>query len=426
MTELILDALKANNIDTYLIEDNKEEIAELFFIKKNLDMRRTENTHTSYVTVYRDFEKDGEKFRGDAAFTVEAATTREELDAKIKRAYTAAQFVPNPFYEIAPEVKQDCFTMESTLAGLTLEDVMKKYVEALYAADCDDKAFINTAESFVKKLTKHIINSNGVDVSYIKYSVEGEFVAQCKEPQDVETYQSFKFEGLDTEELTSQAREALKLTRDRAVADTAPKAGQYDVVLSGEYAATVMSYYRDRANGAYIYRQYSDYKTGDFIQGEKSEITGDIINADYLPSTPFSNEGVPMKKLPCIGEGVFQNIHSGCRYSYYLGIKPIGAYTKLEITPGTMSFEDMKKHKGLYVVNFSDFQMDSMGGNFGGEIRLAYLNDGEKITPVTGGSINGSIIEAQKSFRFSSETQNTSKFVGPKAILLKNVSVAGL
>ena len=316
--------------------------------------------------------------------------------------------------------------MESTLAGLTLEDVMKKYVEALYAADCDDKAFINTAEFFVKKLTKHIINSNGVDVSYIKYSVEGEFVAQCKEPQDVETYQSFKFEGLDTEELTSQAREALKLTRDRAVADTAPKAGQYDVVLSGEYAATVMSYYRDRANGAYIYRQYSDYKTGDFIQGEKSEITGDIINADYLPSTPFSNEGVPMKKLPCIGEGVFQNIHSGCRYSYYLGIKPIGAYTKLEITPGTMSFEDMKKHKGLYVVNFSDFQMDSMGGNFGGEIRLAYLNDGEKITPVTGGSINGSIIEAQKSFRFSSETQNTSKFVGPKAILLKNVSVAGL
>ena len=395
MTELILDALKANNIDTYLIEDNKEEIAELFFIKKNLDMRRTENTHTSYVTVYRDFEKGGEKFRGDAAFTVEAATTREELDAKIKRAYTAAQFVPNPFYEIAPEVKQDCFTMESTLAGLTLEDVMKKYVEALYAADCDDKAFINTAEFFVKKLTKHIINSNGVDVSYIKYSVEGEFVAQCKEPQDVETYQSFKFEGLDTEELTSQAREALKLTRDRA-------------------------------NGAYIYRQYSDYKTGDFIQGEKSEITGDIINADYLPSTPFSNEGVPMKKLPCISEGVFQNIHSGCRYSYYLGIKPIGAYTKLEITPGTMSFEDMKKHKGLYVVNFSDFQMDSMGGNFGGEIRLAYLNDGEKITPVTGGSINGSIIEAQKSFRFSSETQNTSKFVGPKAILLKNVSVAGL
>ena len=70
--------------------------------------------------------------------------------------------------------------------------------------------------------------------------------------------------------------------------------------------------------------------------------------------------------------------------------------------------------------------MDSMGGNFGGEIRLAYLNDGEKITPVTGGSINGSIIEAQKSFKFSKETQNTSKFVGPKAILLKNISVAGL
>ena len=124
MIELILEALKANNLETYLIEDGKEEIAELFFIKKNVDMRRAENTHTSYVTVYRDFEKDGVKFRGNAGFTVEPSTTREELDAKISRAYAAAQFVPNAFYEIAPAVKQDCFTVESSLSELTLEEAM--------------------------------------------------------------------------------------------------------------------------------------------------------------------------------------------------------------------------------------------------------------------------------------------------------------
>ena len=425
MIELILEALKANNIETYLIEDGKEEIAELFFIKKNVDMRRAENTHTSYVTVYRDFEKDGVKFRGNAGFTVEPSTTREELDAKISRAYAAAQFVPNAFYEIAPAVKQDCFTVESSLSELTLEEAMGKYVEALYAADCDDKAFINSAEFFVQKNTMHIVNSNGVDVSYVKYSAKGEFVAQCKEPQDVETYQDFAFEGLQTEELTNQAKEALKLTKDRAVATSAPKAGQYDVILSGKYAATVLSYYPSRSSGGYIYMQYSDYKTGEFIQGEKSEVTGDILNVDYLPSVPFSNEGIPMKKMSCIKEGVFENIHSGCRFAHYLGVEPTGDYRKIEVAPGNISFEDMKKQKGLYVVNFSDFQMDSMGGYFGGEIRLAYLNDGEKITPVTGGSINGSIIEAQKSFLFSKETQNTSKFVGPKAIMLKGISVAG-
>ena len=40
MIELILEALKANNIETYLIEDGKEEIAELFFIKKNFMMNK--------------------------------------------------------------------------------------------------------------------------------------------------------------------------------------------------------------------------------------------------------------------------------------------------------------------------------------------------------------------------------------------------
>ena len=426
MIELILEALKANNIDTYLIEDKTEEIAELFFIKKDLDMRRTENTDTCYVTVYKDFEKDGNKARGNASFTVEPSTTRKELNAKIVRAYTAASYVPNAFYEIAPAVKQDCITMESPLSKLSLEETMGKYVQALYTADCDDKAFINSAEFFVKKQTTHIVNSNGVDVCYVKYNVNGEFVAQCKEPQDVETYQDFHFEGLDTEALTIQAKEALKLTKDRATASTAPKAGQYDIILSGKYAATVMSYYINRTSGSFIYMQYSDFKTGDFIQGEKSELSGDILNIDYLPSTPFSNEGIPMKKLSCIKDGVFQNIHSGCRFSSYLNIAPTGNYTKIQVAPGTISFEDMKKQKGLYVVNFSDFQMDSSSGYFGGEIRLAYLNDGEKITPVTGGSINGSIIDAQKHFSFSKEIQNTSKFVGPQAILLKNVSVSGI
>ena len=69
--------------------------------------------------------------------------------------------------------------------------------------------------------------------------------------------------------------------------------------------------------------------------------------------------------------------------------------------------------------------MDSLGGYFGGEIRLAYLNDGETITPVTGGSVNGSIMEAQKDFIFSREKQNSTTFEGPKAVLLHQIRVAG-
>ena len=80
----------------------------------------------------------------------------------------------------------------------------------------------------------------------------------------------------------------------------------------------------------------------------------------------------------------------------------------------------------LWAVAFSDFQMDHMSGHFGGEIRLAYLIEADgTVTPVTGGSVNGSILEAQRSLVFSQERYLTAAYDGPYAVRLKDVSVAG-
>ena len=85
----------------------------------------------------------------------------------------------------------------------------------------------------------------------------------------------------------------------------------------------------------------------------------------------------------------------------------------------------MRSEPYLEVLNFSDFQMNAYNGHFGGEIRLAYLYDGEKKIPVTGGSINGNILEAQKNLVFSSEMQVEKDFEGPLAVCLENINVAG-
>ena len=85
----------------------------------------------------------------------------------------------------------------------------------------------------------------------------------------------------------------------------------------------------------------------------------------------------------------------------------------------------MKKEPYLNIVNFSDFQLNEMNGSFGGEIRLAFLFDGEKVTPVTGGSINGNFIELQKNARISKETQKQLDYEGPYAICFENINVAG-
>ena len=58
-------------------------------------------------------------------------------------------------------------------------------------------------------------------------------------------------------------------------------------------------------------------------------------------------------------------------------------------------------------------------------IRLAFLYDGEKKIPVTGGSINGQILEVQKKMVFSRETQIEDDFEGPMAVCLEGIRVAG-
>ena len=71
--------------------------------------------------------------------------------------------------------------------------------------------------------------------------------------------------------------------------------------------------------------------------------------------------------------------------------------------------------------------MDSMSGHFGGEIRLAYLIDeAGKATPVTGGSVNGSLLEAQGGLEFCSDRYEAEGYSGPYGMKIKNVSVAGV
>ncbi|MCD7885233.1 MAG: metallopeptidase TldD-related protein [Lachnospiraceae bacterium] len=440
MIDKIIKALRSQPVSDYLLRDVQTETVELFFIKKNLDMRRMENVRDCSVTVYRDFEKEGSVCRGEAGFTVGPSFSEEEISEKCRKAYLSAGFVANPRYELPSGTKLDCVTVESNLAGMSLEEAAGRMTEALFALDhsgdllggqtCSQMdsrsaAFLNSAELFVEKTTCHIVNSRGVDVSYVKYNVNGEFVAQCKKPQDVETYEHFSYDTLDTAGLSALVEKTLRMTEDRTLASAMPATGVYDVLLSDEYAAEIFRFYLERSAGHNIYQHMSDYQVGDFVQGKPEEVTGPLLHLDYVPTVPYSYEGIAMSTLPCIRDGIFTNVHGSARFCQYLGVKATGVYSKISCPPGEADFEEMKKRPGLYVVNFSDFQMNSTSGNFGGEIRLAYLNDGKTITPVTGGSVNGSIFEAQKDFVFSKEMQELPAFHGPKAVLLKQVAVAG-
>lgn len=423
MREKILQAIRKNEIQTYSVTEKTIEGAELYFIKKDLDMRRMKKDAYSEVTIYRDFEVDGKKMRGSADINIFPEMTQEEVDKAVSGAFYAASFVKNPYFEIPKGKKEDKVEVESTLYGKSLEEIGDVFVKALYCVDVHEDAFINTAEFFMDKTWTAIYNSEGVDVSYEKNSVRGEFVVQCITPQDVEQYQEFAYDDLDTEALTRQAEEALARVRDRANATEAPEKGNYKLLLSGKELRQLMDFYMRRSSSGMIYPGYSNYKMGMNVQGD--EVRGEKLNLTLHASAPYSSEGIPMKDLELLKKGELKAIPGNARFAYYLGVEPTGNYSAVKLDNGTKTFEEMKQDAYLYVVSFSDFSMDSFSGYFGGEIRLAYLSDGEKVTPVTGGSVSGNLLELQKDMTFSTERYKDKDYDGPFAVEFHGVAVAG-
>ncbi len=423
MRDIILNALKKNEIAAYMIRKTETESAELYFIKKELDMRRLKNTVSYEVTVYRDFEKNGKKMRGFCAAKVFPQMSAGEVEKAVADAYYAASFADNPYFGLPAGSSQAHITLPGRLASMPMEQAAEAFAESLYAADCREDAWINTAEFFVHKHTISICNSEGIDVSYTRGEAKGEFVVQCTQPQDVEQYQNFAYNDLDTEALTAQVKEALDMVVARAHATNAPAKGRYDVILSGKSMRTIFSFYAARANAQRVYPGYSKYQKGTKVQGE--QVSGERVNMTLKATAPYAYEGIPMKDLELIKDGELQALYGNVRFSSYLGIQPTGLYEAYKVENGSKSMEELKSTPYLHVVTFSDFQMNAFSGNFGGEIRLAYLYDGEKVTPVTGGSINGNFLELQSNIVFSKELYKDSRYEGPLAVRFCNVPVAG-
>lgn len=424
MLQMIKKALESQQILTYSIQEKLEESMELYFIRRNLDMRRRTKVRAYNVTVYHDFEENKTAYRGFASVVVSDGMNQEELEEKLKSAYFAASFAKNKWY---PLPAGDGSTAAENTLDCDWEQMAMELAEAAFAVDTRSDVFINSMEVFARRYAVRIVNSEGVDVSYIRCGIDGEFVAQCPAPQDVETYESFAYDKINAAEIQAKVERVLALTKDRAEAVKAAPAGTYRLIISDKYVPVLMEYFAERSNAALIYPGYSNYKVGDDVQmaGSDKPINGDRLDITLKATVPYSGEGITMKDRILLESGVLRTLHGGSRFCYYLGTEATGEYGKLEVKPGSCSIEAMKKEPYLYVVNFSDFQMDSFSGSFGGEIRLAYWFDGEKTVPVTGGSVNGTIMQAQKQMTLSSEMQDTKEFCGPLAVCIEGVTVAG-
>jgi PmbA protein len=141
--------MNCKDIDGWKIVEKKVMANELFFIKKDLDMNRVKDVHHFTVTVYKNFEEDGEKFKGSSDTQIHSTMNEAEIRSAIEGAAFAAKFVKNKYYPLARPVDRVQPQLKSNFSELPFSEWMPRITDGIFKADVYDKGWINSAELFL-------------------------------------------------------------------------------------------------------------------------------------------------------------------------------------------------------------------------------------------------------------------------------------
>ncbi len=423
--------LEQKDITGYKICETRIHSNELFFVKKNVDMDRAKDVLHYKVTVYINFEENSKKLTGSSSTFLHPTMTVQEMKRAIEEAAFAARYVKNPYYPLVKPVDTFREPPESKFAKESFSYWMNEITKAVYKNDIYDKGGINSCEIFLEKIKTRVVNSEGVDVSSINYQCMVEFITTWKEEgEEIELYRCINCSDFDAELLASEVKSMITICREKAIAQPTPALKTFPVIFTRSAVKELFSYYCFMSKASSVYNQYSTWKIGDLLQGEK--IKGDRITITLDPfihnstsSAVFDEDGFALAPVRIIEEGVLKQYSSDRRYSYYLGVETTGSIANMVVAEGSRTAKELQAEPHLMVAAFSDFTMDDVTGDFGGEIRLAWYDDGEKIIPVTGGSITGNINELHRELYLSKERQKDNNFEGPQMVKIMNCTVAG-
>ena len=427
MKEKIVKLLKENkDLSAYSIVFSNTVSKEAFFVKDKLDMNRGKEVFHSSLTVYKDFELDGKKYRGSATCKISPQDNEDVIRGKIADSVFAAGFVKNEWY---PLPKNTECNINSKIEHKELLDSILKMKHSVYAKN-ETKANINSVEFFASSTYVEVVNSEGVDVAFIENKNEAEVITDAKGSEEVEVYGYEAYGKVNEASLKEVVSEQLKNTEERAIAKKAEHIDSINVILRGSAVPSFFNFYITQTSSSNVYSGQSRAKKGENFQGN---VKGDALNISLEPNlenavhcASYDREGNALKRTPLYDNGVVKTYHGGMRFAHYLGIETTGNIANVEVQKGSLSYnEQMKAKPYLEILMFSDFFMDATTGNFGGEFRLARYFDGKETHIITGGSISGNMFKVQSEIYFSKELMTKDGYKGPKAVLLPNMEVVG-
>ena len=434
MIDLLKNLLAQNkNIRDWRIIKRETQAQELFLIRKNVDMNRAKSVTYFDLTIYVDVVEGDRKYIGQLTTKLSASMSKDEIEKQIADTVFAASFTKNKPYELYQpndQGQQGDFKKEG-FSRKQLEQWIPTIKEAVYLYDTEINGGINSCEIFVNYIKKQIITSKGVDVAFEYDSVDLEVITDWKENgEDIELFDLTSFSNFDSRELSLKIKEMIRESRERVFAKKSPQLSNINGILTGSSVKDFFEYFMAKSNAQSIYEKMSTYVVGFKIQesdslGDKLTLTLDPNMANSSKSFPYDNDGVPLKEVILIEKGEVKILQGSHQYTSYLSSPTTGTIHNLKVACGTIAVDEMRKEPYYEMLSFSAFQMDSLTGDFGGEMRLAKYFDGKNTGYVTGGTLSINIKDILNDMIFSKESVQYDSYLGPKYILFKNIGITG-
>jgi PmbA protein len=183
------------------------------------------------------------------------------------------------------------------------------------------------------------------------------------------------------------------------------------------------------ASGAAKYARMSSWEIGEpvfpgAVEGDSLTVFANRQLPYGTRSDRFDDEGQAARRVTLIRDNVLQTFIANQRYADYLKIAPTGAFGVVELPPGKTPTEELLREPYVEIVAFSWFIPDEITGEFSSEIRLGYIHEGGKRTPLKGGSLMGNLLQALANVRWSRETGFYGDYKGPSTARFANLTVS--
>lgn len=418
----IIKLLDNASIDGYRVNTVNTESYELFFVHERLETVRGTDTCSTQVTVYVDH--DGK--RGEASFKVYASTTEAEAIASIADAAEKAKKINNEFFAL-PDALELSQEIPSNFTDYEPKALAKEMAKAVFSAENYGHGSVNALEVFINKTSSSVQNSNGRSVSETKYSAVVEVIPTWTDGESVELYQCERFSHFDANDLRSKVEQKMREVRDRGVAEPPKEKLSCKVMLDAKELSHLFFDIAGELDYASVYSHMNSYSVGDSIQ---KEIRGDAVSVTMKgaiegssASALFDLDGTLMKDTEVIKNGEVVANYGSHRFAQYLGKDPTGQLGCIEVETGTLTSEELATTPYFRCVSMSGLQLDILSDYIGGEVRLAYFVDGDKVVPMTGISISGKLSDALNSIHLSDTRVCDGRYLGPECALLDGIEI---